>query len=399
MHEGQRDAGGRDRQRLERRLARAGRGSRARSTAAGSRRGSSPSPAGCRRRTAPRLELGEHEQRPEDDERDDERGQRARAPPGRAAAPAAAPSPPSRRSLAAGPLQHDDVGRRARVVDRRRRPAAAARGLRSRRARAASRVVTAAVGRSKTISPPFMPMMRGNHFSARSTACSEATSVAPRRLALPRPARRTRSVGERRVERRHRLVGEDQRRAAGTARGRCRRAAAGRPRAGRSDRRRARRGRAAPSAARAPAASPRHEQRGERLPRRPGAEPAGEHGGDDAQARRDRRALVHDADARAQAPQRAGAEPPRVVVAEHLDAALARPQRRAEDAQQRRLAGARRADHRDALAARRARATTPCSARWPLGWTRPTPSSDRLMRRRAAYLIRPADSPAASMPS
>jgi len=52
-----------------------------------------------------------------------------------------------------------------------------------------------------------MPIRRGNHLIARSTACSEATRVAPR-VSLS-DERADAQVGERGIERRHRLVGED----------------------------------------------------------------------------------------------------------------------------------------------------------------------------------------------
>ncbi|MDH6593264.1 hypothetical protein M2165_003153 [Variovorax sp. TBS-050B] len=58
---------------------------------------------------------------------------------------------------------------------------------------------------------------------------------------------------------------------------------------------------------------------------------------------------MHGADARAQALQRAGVEPPGRRV-EQPDLAFGRPQRRAEHAQQRGLARARGADDRHALA-------------------------------------------------
>src|ERR1019366_1196385 len=67
-----------------------------------------------------------------------------------------------------------------------------------------------------------------------------------------------------------------------------------------------------------------YDERGQRLPRRPGAEPAGEHRRDDAQPWWNRRALMDDADAGAQAPQLACGQAPRVD-ARDGDAALGRP--------------------------------------------------------------------------
>ena len=220
-------------------------------------------------------------------------------------------------------------------------------------------------------------------------------------------------VGEGRIERRHRLVGEDERRPlvehAGDAD--ALQLAARESIAAIEDpiaevepvERVARAGGVA-----------RDQQRGERLPRRPGAQAAGENGGDDAQARRDRRALVDDADPRAQPPQRAGAEAPGIVVVDE-HATFARPERGAEDADERRLAGARRADHGDALAAGegerdvaqgalpvrvdepgafQAQAVHRASVRAALfAWGRP----GALMRR--PYLISPAERAADSMPS
>ena len=158
----------------------------------------------------PGLELGEHEQRPEDDDGDEQRRQPARAPPGRAAARRRHGRcvAGERRSLAARPLERDDVAG-ASVVERLDALRRAARGLRWRRARAASRVVTAAVGRSKTTSPAL-----------HADRCAGTTSAPGRPRAATRPASRrvaslcvderadawSASVG---IERRHRLVGED----------------------------------------------------------------------------------------------------------------------------------------------------------------------------------------------
>src|SRR5450755_1054749 len=157
-------------------------------------------------------------------------------------------------------------------------------------------------------------------------------------------------VGQRRVERRHRLVGEDDvgtlvehagdadalqlasREAVATIEDAIAEVEAGQRLASASG-------------------VARHEQRGERLPGRPRAEAPGEDGGDNAQPRRDRRSLVDDADARAQAPQLAPRKLPRVA-AGNGHPPLGRPQRRAEHTHQARLAGARRADHGGAFARR-----------------------------------------------
>ena len=130
-----------------------------------------------------------------------------------------------------------------------------------------------------------------------------------------------------------------------------------------------RRGRSRASAARAPAASPGSSSEASARQRRPGAEPAGQHRGDDAQPRRDRRALVDHADA-ARAARRSAAAPelPRVARRAASTRPLARPQRRAE----RRASGVVLPAPdgpitADALAARRAPARRRCSARWPFG--------------------------------
>ena len=157
----------------------------------------------------------------------------------------------------------------------------------------------------------------------------------------------------------------------------------------------------------------RNDERGERLPRRPGAEPAGEDGGDDAQARRDRRALVDDADARAQAPQRAGAELPRIAVVDE-QAPLARPERRAEERE--RASSCRRPTGRSRRRARRrrgrARRCAARGARWrgrgrrlrAEGSSRAASLGDvarggPCAHRRPRYLTSPAERAAASMPS
>ena len=185
-------------------------------------------------------------------------------------------------------------------------------------------------------------MMRGNHLSARSTACSEATSVARARLARG-DERADGLVGERRIERRYRLVGEDQLgplvQHAGDAD--ALQLAAREPVAAveeavveveAGERRRAPRRVAAATSSDASA-----RQTGQH------AEPAGEHGGDDAQARRDRRRLVDDADA-----ARAAAAAPRADSAHgSAPATTTRPSLGRSDVPstrtQRRLAGARRA--------------------------------------------------------
>ena len=95
----------------------------------------------------------------------------------------------------------------------------------------------------------------------------------------------------------------------------------------------------------------RVEQRKQPLGRRPASEAAGEDGGDDAQARRNRRRLMDGADARAQAAQVAGRQLPGIG-AEYLEASDGRAQGGAEQAEQAGLAGARGADHGNALARR-----------------------------------------------
>ena len=89
-----------------------------------------------------------------------------------------------------------------------------------------------------------------------------------------------------------------------------------------------------------------------RAPRPHWPEPAGQHRGDHAQPRRDRRRLVHEADARAQRLQRAGAQRPRIG-AEQRDAAVgraaARPRPRAA------ASSCRRPTARSARRARRRR--------------------------------------------
>ena len=242
----------------------------------------------------PRLELGEREQRPEDDDRDDERGRaRARrriAQRGRRRRA----RPRATRSLAARALQQ-----------RRRCPAARRRRARRRLAAAATRpsvayrscsiaLVTAAVGRSKTISPPFMPIRRGNHLSARSTACSDASRVAPRASlsATSAPTLRSASAGSSadtgssaRMKRRPLVEHAGDADALQLA---AREAIAAVEDAVAEVEPVERGARAGGIAG--------DDERRDRLPRRPGAEAAGEDRGDDAQARRDRRALVDDAD-------------------------------------------------------------------------------------------------------
>ena len=94
----------------------------------------------------------------------------------------------------------------------------------------------------------------------------------------------------------------------------------------------------------------RIKQRGQPFPGRPGAEPPGQDGGDHPQARRNRRRLVNGADARPQASQLGGGKLPGIA-AEQFDAPAAGPQGAAEQPDQAGLAGARRPDHGDALAA------------------------------------------------
>ena len=87
----------------------------------------------------------------------------------------------------------------------------------------------------------------------------------------------------------------------------------------------------------------RPEQRGERSRRRPFAESPRQHGRHHAQPWRNRRRLVHGADARAQLAQGRRLQLPRVGF-QRRDLPLDRTQRGAEHAQQRALARARRAD-------------------------------------------------------
>src|SRR6185437_11806166 len=140
-----------------------------------------------------------------------------------------------------------------------------------------------------------------------------------------------------------------------------------------------------------------NEQRDERPPGRPRAEPAGEHRGDDAKPRRDRRILVDDADPGAQAAQLARRQPPRIDPGD-ADLPFRRPQRRAEQADQRRLAGARRADDAGPLALRQrqrdvAQGAVPVRMNEAGGGELETHRRSEVL----AYLIRPAERPAVSM--
>ena len=213
-----------------------------------------------------------------------------------------------------------------------------------------------------------MPITRGNQRSARSTACRLATRVAPR--LSPRcaswPTVRSANAGsiadtgssassrsgrwystratptrcnwppERRSQRSNRRSAEVQPRQLHRGRRRCRR-----------DR-----------AARAPTSTHGH------WPRRPAmtAVMARWRGGIGGPGGRRRCAC-----AVAAARRRSAARD----CAEHLDPPLGRAQRGGEDAQQRGLARARRADDRQPLARRRA-SDTPRSARWPaMTWREP----------------------------
>jgi hypothetical protein len=157
----------------------------------------------------------------------------------------------------------------------------------------------------------------------------------------------------------------------------------------------------------------RVEQRGQPLPGRPAAQAPGKDGGDHPQARRNRRRLVDGTDARAQPAQLGRGKLPGVA-AEQFDAPAAGPQGAAEQANQAGLAGARRPDHGDALAAgeaqveavQRTQAVAVHQAEL-MGdeghglYCRPAP---RAIARAAAptvrcYLISPALRAAASMPS
>ena len=93
----------------------------------------------------------------------------------------------------------------------------------------------------------------------------------------------------------------------------------------------------------------RMQQRAQTFREPPRGQPTGQHGGDDALARGQRRRLRCHEDAAALALQRARAPCPRVDAGERHFAA-GRPQRRSGDLQQGRLAGARRADDREPLA-------------------------------------------------
>ncbi len=101
----------------------------------------------------------------------------------------------------------------------------------------------------------------------------------------------------------------------------------------------------------------RVEQRKQPLGGRPASEAAGEDGGDDAQARRNRRRLMDGADARAQTAQVAGRQLPGIG-AEHVETPDGRAQGGAEQTEQAGLAGPRGADHGNALARRQLQVET-----------------------------------------
>ncbi len=222
----------------------------------------------------------------------------------------------------------------------------------------------------------------GTTSSARSTACSEATSVRAGRPRSARPARRTRGVGQRRVERRHRLVGQQQGGAAGTAPAPCHAlqlatreaiAAVEQPVGQRQARQRlvrpaqCRRDAAAttgpcpPTIARAARPARRSPRAGAAAAAAPGAR------------RRCGRAGFRKAP-EPQLPRRR---------AEQFDLPFGGPQRRTGDPQQRRLARARRADERDLRRRRCDRQRHPAAA--PAGpWDAPRRRPDRRKRHHAA---------------
>ena len=342
------------------------------------------------------------QQRPEHDDGGEQRAAAGRAPPDRAAAPAAARSSRATRSR---PAAHWQPGRRSASTfggavarPRPRRPGPAAPGPRSRRARAASRCVDRG-GRAI------------EHDLRRRACrrCAGTTSAPGRRRAATRPGSRPCAS----------LAATSSRTAASASVGSSAdtgssariRSGALVQHAGDADALQLAAGEAVAAVEHAVAeVEPRErlaragrvarqQQRGERLPGRPRAEPAGEHGGDDAQPRRNRRRLVHHADARAQgaaarrAPSCHGSAPSTSTVPAGRLAApcrgraaasscprptgrsrpRARPRERQRDAVQ--GAVAVRMNEADAVAA---------TGSWP---------------RRLAYLIRPADFAAASMPS
>src|SRR5207342_793243 len=108
-------------------------------------------------------------------------------------------------------------------------------------------------------------------------------------------------------------------------------------------------------------------------------------------------ALVDDADARAQPPQRAGAGLPGIGVGDE-EAPFARPERGAEDANERRLAGSRRPDHGDPLAAAEGERDVAQRA-LPVGVDEPGAFEPKAVHLRPRYFTSPAERAAASMPS
>ena len=155
------------------------------------------------------------------------------------------------------------------------------------------------------------------------------------------------------------------------------------------------------------------EQRQRRLPPRPLAQTAGDDGRDGALARRDRRRLVHHADAAAQARESRTRELPGVAL-EHRNAPFGRPHRGAKNAQQRALARPGGADDRQPLAApggkrdcaQRALAIgvdDTDTRKFETHAVRPmevkTVPCPPVVRIAPAYLISPADRAAFSMPS
>ena len=250
------------------------------------------------------LELGDDQHRPQHHQREQ---QSAQAPAGERVAQAA-PAAAHRRP---GGAHRQAVGRRraARAPSRSKpwglgRQQAALGGVELvQHAR-----LTSAAGASKTTTPARRPTMRSNHFSARSTACSDATSVAPVASAL-RDQLADRQVGQRRVERRHRLVGQQQlgRLVEHARHAHALQLAAGEPVAAVEQPV----GQVQPGQHGLRAGDVgRHQQRGQGAPARPGAQPARQHRGDDAQPRRNRRRLVDQPDARAQRLQRPRAQLP-----------------------------------------------------------------------------------------
>jgi hypothetical protein len=106
---------------------------------------------------------------------------------------------------------------------------------------------------------------------------------------------------------------------------------------------------------------------------------------------------VDDADAAAQASERSRSELPRVGAGD-LELSARWPQRRAEDADQRRLAGAGRADHRGALAGAEPERNAAQGA-LAVRVDELAIGQPEVVLRRRHHFTRPAERAAASMPS